>query len=102
MLTSAVRTSTPHEARIIGTDGTITIPAHFWKAETATLKAGDREEVVELPATGNGYNYEAAEVGRCLREGLLESPTMTLDETIALMKLLDAIRADWGLKYSME
>lgn len=102
MLTSAVRTSTPHEARIIGTDGTITIPTHFWKAEKAVLRAGDRVEEVEIKPTGNGYNYEAAEVGRCLNAGLLESPTMPLDETIALMKILDAIRADWGLTYPME
>ena len=51
---------------------------------------------------GNGYSYEAAEVGRCLREGLLQSPTMSLDETIALMNILDAVRAQWGLTYPME
>lgn len=101
-LTSAVRTSTPHEARIIGTDGSITIPTHFWKAEKATLTAGDRVEEIDIKPTGNGYNYEAAEVGRCLNAGLLESPTMPLDETVALMKILDAIRADWGLTYPME
>ncbi len=101
-LTSAVRTSTLHEAHIVGTDGTISIPTHFWKAEKAVLKAGEREEEVNIKPMGNGYNYEAAEVGRCLNEGLLESPTMPLDETIALMKILDAIRADWGLKYPME
>ena len=37
-----------------------------------------------------------------LREGLLESPTMPLDETIALMHVLDAVRAQWGLTYPME
>ncbi len=102
LLTSAVRTSTPHEATIIGTEGTIRIPAHFWKAGKASLKAGDREEEVEFDTQGNGYNYEAAEVGRCLREGLLESPTMPLDETVALMNILDAVRAEWGLTYPME
>ena len=102
LLTSAVRTSTPHEATIVGTEGTIRIPTHFWKAGKASLKAGDREEEVEFKEQGNGYNYEAAEVGRCLREGLRESPTMTLDETIALMNILDAVRAQWGLTYPME
>ncbi len=102
LLTSAVRTSTPHEATIVGTEGTIRIPTHFWKAAKASLKAGDREEEIEFEVRGNGYNYEAAEVGRCLQEGLLESPTMPLDETIALMKILDAVRAQWGLTYPME
>ena len=39
---------------------------------------------------------------RCLREGKLESPVMPLDETLALMQTLDAIRARWKFKYPME
>jgi hypothetical protein len=54
------------------------------------------------PFIGNGYNYEAAEVGRCLRAGLRESNVMPLDETITLMATLDRIRAAWGLRYPME
>lgn len=42
--------------------------------------------------TGNGYYHEAAEVGRCLQAGLIESPVMPLDETIVIMETLDAIR----------
>ncbi len=55
-----------------------------------------------LPLEGNGYNYEAAEVMRCLRAGALESPIMPLDETLQIMRTLDAIRAQWGLVYPME
>ena len=86
----------------MGTEGTIRIPTPFWRAAKASLKAGNREEEVEFDVQGNGYSYEAAEVGRCLREGLLQSPTMSLDETIALMNILDAVRAQWGLTYPME
>jgi predicted dehydrogenase len=45
---------------------------------------------------GNGFNYEAAEVGRCLRAGAAESETMPLDETIAVMETMDAIRRQWA------
>jgi len=100
-LTCAVRTATPHSARIDGTEGSILIP-DFWHATEATLKAGDREEHFEHPHEGNGYNYEAAEVGRCLRAGKLEGEIMPLDETLAIMTTLDAIRAPWGLKYPGE
>ena len=68
----------------------------------ATLKAGDREEAIELPLAGNGYNYEAQEVARCLATGELESPVMPLDETVALMRILDEARTQIGLKYPME
>jgi len=48
---------------------------------------------VLAPFSGNGYNYEAAEVVRCLRAGETESPVMPLDETVAIMEVLDQIRA---------
>jgi predicted dehydrogenase len=51
---------------------------------------------------GNGYQYEAAEVNRCLRAGLLESPTMPLDETRRLLETTDALRRSWGLSYPGE
>ena len=48
---------------------------------------------------GNGLNYEAAEVGRCLREGALESPSMTGSESIAIIAAMDALRRQWGVVY---
>ena len=41
---------------------------------------------------GFGYQYEATEVVRCLGVGKLESPIMPLDETIAVMEILDIVR----------
>jgi len=38
----------------------------------------------------------------CARAGKLESPFTPLDESISVMETLDAIRAQWGLKYPME
>ncbi|MOA51315.1 hypothetical protein D3C78_1744550 [compost metagenome] len=49
-----------------------------------------------------GYAYEAEEVGRCLIEGLKESPVITLKESLDIMNLLDEIRAQWGLRYPFE
>ena len=49
----------------------------------------------------NGYNYEALEVMRCLRQGLTESPGLSLDFSLQLMKLLDEIRRISGIRYPM-
>ena len=68
---------------------------------TLTLP-GQPDQLIDPPAIGNGYNYEAIEVGRCLRAGRLESDTIPLDETLALMRTLDQIRAQWGLRYPSE
>ena len=68
-----------------------------------TLNAGGEEAVtVEPDRVENGFKYEIEEVGRCLREGLLESPALPLDETLAIIGTLDAVRAEIGLKYPME
>jgi hypothetical protein len=57
---------------------------------TIVTPAGGREKV-ECGFEGDGLRFEIAEVHRCLREGLTESPTMPLDESVALMEVLDAI-----------
>lgn len=102
VLTCAVRTATAHEARIQGTDGSIQIP-DFWHGFRATLAVdGKAPETVSLPLEGNGYNYEAVEVGRCLRAGLKESPVMPLSETVTLMRIMDELRRQWGLVYPQE
>jgi predicted dehydrogenase len=48
---------------------------------------------------GEGYQFEAAEVVRCLRAGMLESPIMPLDETRSVLETTDALRRSWGLAY---
>ncbi|MEE2710975.1 MAG: Gfo/Idh/MocA family oxidoreductase [Gemmatimonadota bacterium] len=100
VLYCAVRTDTPMEATIMGTEGSIRIESPFWKATSATLSVDGKDPVqMALPFEGNGYNYEAAEVGRCLRAGLLENYSMPLEETLGIMRTLDSIRAHWGLRY---
>lgn len=102
LLASAVRTGTPHLARIDGTEGRITIPG-FWHATSATLERSDAEpETVERPFVANGYEYEAAELARCLRAGLGESPRMTHAESLGILAILDAARAQLGLAYPFE
>ncbi len=103
VLHTAVRTTTPQEATIMGTDGWIRIHPRWWIPDTMTIHpAGGAPQTVQVPFIGNGYNYEAAEVHRCLREGRLESEIMPLDETLAIMETMDRIRAQWGMKYPME
>jgi len=103
VLSSAIRTNTPQEAYIIGTEATIKISTPWWDANELILtRDGQAPEVIVPLREGNGYNYEALEVARCLHAGLLESPLMPLDETRAIMATMDTLRAQWGLKYPME
>ncbi|MEA2515833.1 MAG: hypothetical protein QOJ59_5322 [Thermomicrobiales bacterium] len=103
ILSTAIRTTTPHVATIMGTDGMIEIH-HDWHKPTAftLMVTGKAPERFDLPPAANGYNYEAAEVNRCLRAGLKESPILPLAETRSILNTLDQIRAQWGLRYPME
>ena len=86
----------------IGNRGTIIIP-EFSKATSATLAViGEAPETVTIPLAGNGYNYEAAAVMQCLREGKTESAMMPLDESLAIMKVMDALRRQWGIVFPGE
>ena len=103
VLTAAIRTNTPQEALLLGTEGQIRIYSPWWRPTTLTLSIqGQEDEVMHFPFEGNGYNYEIAEVMRCLRAGRSESDVLPLDETMAIMRTMDQIRAQWGLRYPME
>jgi predicted dehydrogenase len=117
LLYSAVQLSVPVEAEIFGTKGYIRIHEPWFNPRVLTLAKPARpgvqarlifegnpfdRQTVHVPTQGNGYNYEAVEVGRCLREGKLESDTMSLDESLRIMGTLDTLRAQWGLTYPNE
>jgi predicted dehydrogenase len=55
-----------------------------------------RGAAVVAPFTGNGYNYEVAEVVRCLRAGKAECPVMPLDESVAILEVIDQMRTSWA------
>ncbi len=102
-LFSAVRTSTPMEATVLGTEGHIRLEGPWWRGEKFTLcRAGKDAEQFHLPLVGNGYNYEADEVNRCLLQGRTQSETVPHADTLRTMRTLDRIRKQVGLTYPME
>ena len=50
----------------------------------------------------SGYEYQVMESRRCIEAGLLESPMMPHKETLAVMRQMDALRKEWGVKYPMD
>lgn len=51
------------------------------------------------PVLGQGYGNEIAEVGRCLREGLRESPLVPHEQTLTLLRQMDDLRAQVGVRF---
>lgn len=50
----------------------------------------------------NGYEYQVYECRRCIEAGLNESPMMPHEETLSIMRQMDALRKEWGVKYPMD
>ncbi|MFT7224231.1 MAG: putative dehydrogenase [Cellvibrionaceae bacterium] len=53
---------------------------------------GKGSKSVYLPYSGNAYHYQAEEVMKCMKKGLLESPVMPLKESIAVLEIVDSLR----------
>lgn len=88
---------------ITGTEGTIQLHPPFFHSKSVTLhRNGETPQTVELPYDGNGYQFELQEVNACLRASKTESDLMPLDETLALMRLMDNLRQAWGVRYPNE
>ncbi len=101
--TCSLNTRTPATLSVCGDKGFLRLHGRFYHTERFTVVLNDgSEREFHFPRIGNGYAHEAMEVGRCLREGLLESPEMPLHETVELMGVLDALRAQLGVRYSVD
>ncbi|WP_316776635.1 Gfo/Idh/MocA family protein [Streptomyces sasae] len=93
-------------ASITGSHGRIDIPDGFFHPERFVLHRDGRdpEEFVMDPADGprNTLRHEAREVMRALRAGEKESPLVPLDGTLAVMRTLDTLRGQIGVRYPGE
>jgi predicted dehydrogenase len=99
VLTTALGAVTVTRAQIAGETGRIDIDPPFYQPSSFTLTLRSSVERFEQPRIGQGLRHQAAEVGRCLRAGLTESPVMPLDETLAIMRTMDEVRRQIGLVY---
>ncbi len=99
-LIASFREDRPREAVITGTKGTIRIPHFYGSDRVIVTRFGHSPETIQCEP--NGFEHEIREVHRCLREGLIESPLLPLDETLETMRTMDTLRAQWGMKYPGE
>jgi predicted dehydrogenase len=94
VLTCTLAAKSLTRAAIVGTDARIEVDGDFYAPTSFTLisRTGQRTRF-DSSHEGRGLWHEADEVARCLREGLLESPLMPLDESVSIMQTMDAVLA---------
>lgn len=92
-LSGSIVANLDERAVLYGTRGTLYMPRPHM-AEGFTLRRADGTvEEWRDEATVNGFVYEAAEVMRCVKAGLPESPTVPHDLTVRCAEMFDAINA---------
>lgn len=99
----SLQARTPGELTVSGARGQVRMNTMFHRATSITVTLEDGAvRTIDTPYLGNGYVHEAIEAQRCWRAGLLESPVMPLNETLALMGVMDEIRRQIGLRYAAD
>jgi predicted dehydrogenase len=100
----SVPTNAPNRGLIMGTEGWITTEGDFHRPSGLVVNNAEGQSRIADPIADAGFGYEPeiAEVARCLRAGLTESPLIPHSDTIAIMELIDDARAQLGVKYPGE
>jgi len=100
----SVPLASPLRGLVVGSEGWIRTEGRFYRPSALIVNVGGLESRIDDPLDPDGFGYspEIAEVARCLRAGLTESPLVPAADTIAILELLDGARAELGVRYPGE
>ncbi|KAF1943345.1 NAD(P)-binding protein [Clathrospora elynae] len=102
----------PDAVRIQGTLGDLTVdyaprPRTYTLTPATSASRGKLADFVyevvdrfaEIPGGGHGMFWEADECARCVRDGKCESEVMGLGESEVVMRVMDRLRGQAGIRY---
>jgi len=109
VMSSGIRTNIPDTAVIYTTEAMIKIPV-FWKPTTFEIhsygkdivKYENKVELTNCDYIDEGFQYEIRHMCECIQKGIRESPVMTYDKSLSIMRQCDKLRRLWDLKYPFE
>lgn len=108
-LTSTMTACSPRTATVATDRGRFDVAADFhhpesitWTAYDGTTPAAPEQLVSDDPVIGMGYGNEIVEVQRCLAAGRTTSDLVPPEQTLTLMRQMDALRDQLGLRYPGE
>lgn len=58
--------------------------------------------VYEVPEQITGYEYEIEACRKAMSQGKLSCPEAPLEQSIHMLEVMDALRAQWGIRYPFE
>lgn len=57
------------------------------------------QKTISMPEQINGYEYQILETIACIEKGEKECPSMRHEDTLEVMRMMDALRKEWGVCY---
>ena len=91
-------------AAVVGTDARVDVAGEFYRPTsfTVTPLRGEPWLWEGDGLVGGGFEFEAAEVARCIGEGRRESATLPWQATLEVMEIMDEVRRQLGVVYPGE
>lgn len=102
-LATTMLARTDNRAEIAGTGGMVRVTDTFYNptARLELVQSDGTEQVIDPSITG-GFQYEAAEVARCVAQGRAESELMRWQHTLDVLATLDTLRGQVGVTFPGE
>ena len=103
VLTTTMIEQTPCRAVVAGLNGWLEIDRTFYNPASMRVILNDGS-VTEYPSTytGHGLREQAESFKQLVQSGSLESKILTWKDTVDIMKSMDTVRSQIGLKYPFE
>ena len=103
VLTTTMIGQTPCRAVVAGLHGWLEIDRTFYNPASMRVVLNDGS-VTEYPSTytGHGLREQAESFKHIVQSGALESEVLTWKDTVDIMKSMDTVRSQIGLKYPFE
>lgn len=101
---ATMSSQTTNAAVIAGDSARLELPGWFYQPGPVRLIGPDDMvlDTYDPPSTRHGLHFEAVEAARRISAGDIESPLMTWDETLRIMRIMDEVRTQLGVRYPGE
>lgn len=103
-LTTTMAAAGPVTATVVGTFGRIEIDKSFYNQTSFRVynQGGEVIQSYNEKISGIGRQYQGLHLEKCVAEGLTESPVLSVSESVRIMEVMDALRAQICVKYPTE
>ena len=90
---NSTRAVLDNTCRIFGEKGFLELP-DYWKARKVLIHMDGKTETLEFPCQ-HELVYEAEHIADCLEKGLLNSPVITEELSLAGIRAIETVKASW-------